>query len=310
MYFGRMFSYLSANIVRSLPPPAWQRLYEAQRQNGLNSAQGEINSADFVLHHVFGIAPETAKEPHYLLNLLLRRHYGEMPLPAVVEKHLLNKLRLTTQFAAWPLERLLSDRAYFFAFLQDRWLPFLDHLADKLGLETLSFSTQICIHLSCSRFSMKPFVSTVDNLFAERLLSPVKHPSASALARRGDWIALGLDIDPQADSVRRISLLLKSCRENLPSGDAAYMSWFEFANCWAILNTELNGSESLPSVIQSDFVELQTEVDKRFQEWVIARYSGLYNTAPTPPVMVHHIPRFLARQLTGDFRRKLALIVV
>lgn len=310
VHLSDVFPYLSASILRSLPSPAWQRLYEAQRQNGLNSPQGEINSADFVLHHVFGIAPETAKEPYDLLNLLLRRHYGEMPLPAVVEKHLLNKLRLTTQFAAWHLERLLSDRAYFFAFLQDRWLPFLDHLADELGLETQSFSTQDMHPPVLLPFHHESVRVYMDNLFAERLLSPVKHPSAGALARRGDWIALGLDIDPQADSVRRISLLLKSCRENLPSSEAAYISWFEFANRWAILNTELNGSESLLSAIQSDFVELQAEVDRRFQEWVIARYGGLYNTAPTPPVMVHHIPRFLARQLTGDSRRKVALIVV
>ncbi|MDL1899495.1 BREX-3 system phosphatase PglZ [Anaerolineae bacterium CFX9] len=305
-----IFPYLNANIVRSLNAADWQRLYEAQRQVRLSSPQGETSSADFVLHHVFGIAPETVKEPHDLLSLLLRRHYGEMQLPSLVEKHLLQKLRIIARFAVWPLENLLSDRIFFFSFLQDRWTPFLNHLASELNLEVQLGSTNQPGSPTLLPFSHDAVRVYMDNLFAERILTPVEHLQAEALAKHGEWIALGLHIDPRADTLRRINSLLKSSRDSLPAIDDSHSKWLEFAPRWAALNTEINSIDPVPGETRTAFVEVQSEVDSRFQQWVLAKYSGLHNYPPTTPVMVHHIPKFLARQIDGGSERKIALIVV
>ena len=56
--------------------------------------------------------------------------------------------------------------------------------------------------------------------------------------------------------------------------------------------------------------DLRTDVDRAFLAWIGRRYAGLYNQPPAPPVMVHHLPRFLARRLADDPRGKVALVVV
>jgi hypothetical protein len=55
---------------------------------------------------------------------------------------------------------------------------------------------------------------------------------------------------------------------------------------------------------------LQAQVDAGFAAWLFKRYAGLVNLPPVPPVMLHHLPRFLARQMGEDRNAKIALIVV
>jgi len=57
-------------------------------------------------------------------------------------------------------------------------------------------------------------------------------------------------------------------------------------------------------------------VDERFLTWIQRRFAGLIQLPPNPPVMVHHIPRFLAHSLLSPHHSslrqpaKLALVVV
>jgi len=68
--------------------------------------------------------------------------------------------------------------------------------------------------------------------------------------------------------------------------------------------------EAVPEGIHDRAADLQKQVDASFTSWLEKRYSGLANLPPDPPVMLHHIPRFLARRLGDDGRGKIALIVV
>jgi hypothetical protein len=55
-------------------------------------------------------------------------------------------------------------------------------------------------------------------------------------------------------------------------------------------------------------VSLRTLVDKRFSVWLQKRFGSLYSLPASPPVMVHHVARFLAAQRHGA--DKVALVVV
>jgi len=44
--------------------------------------------------------------------------------------------------------------------------------------------------------------------------------------------------------------------------------------------------------------------------WLFKRYAGLINLPPVPPVMLHPLPRFLARQVGENRHAKIALILV
>ena len=56
--------------------------------------------------------------------------------------------------------------------------------------------------------------------------------------------------------------------------------------------------------------KLRADMDRAFLTWLARRYAGLHNQPPAPPVMVHHLPCFLARRLSDDPRGKVALVVV
>ena len=67
---------------------------------------------------------------------------------------------------------------------------------------------------------------------------------------------------------------------------------------------------SAQSDSNAPIADLRTDVDRAFLAWIERRYAGLHNQPPAPPVMVHHLPRFLARRLADDPRGKVALVVV
>src|SRR5208337_3251991 len=59
-----------------------------------------------------------------------------------------------------------------------------------------------------------------------------------------------------------------------------------------------------------DVQGLREQVDRAFAAWLLKRYAGLVNLPPVPPVMLHHIPRFLARQMSANPDANIALIVM
>jgi hypothetical protein len=64
-----------------------------------------------------------------------------------------------------------------------------------------------------------------------------------------------------------------------------------------------------PAILQQ-FHHAQAQVDATFLAWVHQRYAGLHNLPATPPVMLHHIPRYLARLLETTEVEKVALVVL
>ena len=92
---------------------------------------GDNATKEFVLRHVFEIAPELIKQPSDLLRVLLRRHYRGQRIPTILDERFIQLLRQNNTFDDWPLETLVADREAFFAFLQERWPIFLDREAAK-----------------------------------------------------------------------------------------------------------------------------------------------------------------------------------
>ena len=163
----------------------------------------------------------------------------------------------------------------------------------------------------------------IDNLFVEGMLRPVGHESGTAL--RGAWAAVGVRIDPEADRRRRLRRLAETVGATIPGADANHRDWTAFAFRWAELGVLLSeaaaatrtepgsliaGPRATRADTGSSIAGLRADVDRAFLAWVERRYAGLHNQPPAPPVMVHHLPRFLARRLADDPRCKAALLVV
>ena len=128
---GDIFPHLSYPVVAALDRGDLDALYRAQLQQ-TPGVLGDNATKDFVLRHVFEIAPELIKQPADLLRVLLRRHYRGQQIPSLLDERFIQILQQKGRFAEWPLGRIVSDHDAFFAFLQERWPIFLaQHIAGK-----------------------------------------------------------------------------------------------------------------------------------------------------------------------------------
>lgn len=307
---GALFPNLSRPVVDALDRRDLDALYEAQARDRPDHPFGRRQTESFILRHVFGVAPETIRSEADLLKFLLERHYKGMRIPASLDGHLIQVLRENPDLREWPLEEIVPHRERFFRFLQERWPIFLDRIASEGGVghemrPTYGLKLPGPEELPFDHHDVRVYV---DNLFLEGILTPVSHPSGTSL--KGSWAAAGVLLDPETDFRRRWRGLLDAAASSLPEEDAGHAAWLAFAWRWArLVSLRHRQGSNLDDEDLAQFQELQTRVDAAFHRWLVARFATLHNQPPIPPVMVHHVPRHLARRLGGEAPR-VALVVL
>lgn len=308
---GDIFPNLSYPVVGALDRGDLDALYEAQKRHAPGQL-GDNATKEFVLRHVFEIAPELVKQPSDLLRVLLRRHYRGQRIPADLDKRFIQLLRQNNVFDDWPLETLVSDREVFFAFLQERWPIFLDREAAQrtsgVREDKKPYGLVIAgpVELPFDHHDIRIYI---DNLFIEGLLHSVPHEHADTLS--GTWVGIGVRTAPIEDRSRRLDKLIDSLQASIPAEDTKHTDWFHFARGWAETILLANDhAEAIPEPTNERIKDLQAQVDTGFTKWLFKRYAGLVNLPPVPPVMLHHLPRFLARHMGEDRNSKIALVVV
>ena len=314
---GQLFPNLSYPVVDALNRSDLDTLYEAQLKYDPGKL-GDNGTKDFILRHVFQVAPELIKQPSDLLQVLLRRHYRGQQMPPVLEERLVQLLKGDGQFDGWPLEQLISDSKALVGFLQERWPVFVDRMVGGVGAirehgdgYDLTYPGPVDIP-----FGHEDVRVYVDSLFLDGTLRPVAHEDAGKLA--GQWVQVGLRMDPEGDRLRRLNGLLKLLEGMVPTVAARHQDWTAFALRWAELLAVWRGfNESSQPGLLERVERVQKVVDSGFLAWIQAKYGGLHNLPADPPVMVHHIPRFLAQraleQVGGDWTSassKVALVVM
>ena len=222
-------------------------------------------------------------------------------------------MRQNHLFDDWPLETLAADREAFFAFLQERWPVFLDHVAAEMH-GTGEDVRETAQYRALGPPQLFPFDhhdirGYIDNLFVEGLLHPVPHEQAESLSHT--WVSIGIRTTSTEGRSRRLGKIIESLEATIPPEEAKHTDWFHFAHSWAELILLANEkAESIPKSTANRIKNLQAQVDAGFTSWLFKRYAGLVNLPPVPPVMVHHLPRFFARQMGAKSSAKMALIVV
>lgn len=306
---GEIFPHLSYPVVAALDPGNLDALYDAQQLHA-PGVLGDNATKEFALRYVFGIAPELIKQPSDLLRVLLRRHYLGQRIPAILDERLIQLLRKGNAFADWPLELISRDREAFWAFLQERWSIFLDRDGEvSLGVRErptpYALSIEGPVDLPFDHDDVRVYIS---NLFLEGWLRPVAHRRADALV--GSWTSVGVQSPSAEDRRYRQARLKENLESSLPDEDAGYAEWLHFAHGWAeltLMSDEPDGTQL--NYLSSDTASLRSRVDAAFSAWLCRRYASLINLPAAPPVMLHHVPRYMARQLK-DRETRVALLVV
>ena len=308
---GQLFPNLSYPVLIALDRVHLDKLYDSQRHNR-PGILGNNATKEFILRHVFDIEPTAIKKPSDLLAMLLRRHYIEQKVQPDLDERLLEILRLQPGFDEWPLEAIVTDREAFFAFLQERWPAFLDRFAQQIEDEqsetpTSHFSqTDSAHHLPFDHPDVRIYI---DNLFVEGFLDPVTHERAESFSM--SWPAIGIRTDEGFDRTLRLGRLLSSLEENVPEDDARYGDWLHFARTWAeSIGLAVQCGEELPGIDRQRIETIRPRIDAALMSWLTRHYASLVNLPPDPPVMLHHIPRFLSRHIGDAKKNKIALVLV
>lgn len=277
---------------------------------------GETASCDFVLRHVFRLAPEVIQTPSDLLKSLLSLHFRDVALPEVLKRRLITLLIKRKQFAQWPLESIVSSKQSFFEFLQDHWPAYVDEVIESQKKDTKEGSAAYWVLKKTKTGVVLPFGhddvrAYIEDLFLEGHLAPIELESPDRLV--GHWSLVGVVQDPDKELRKRITGLLELCDEMLPTDQDRHQQWMQYAYRWAELSAYLHSNISqLKQVgfILDGFTMLQRKVDERFASWMLEKYTGLHNYPPMPPVMLHHVPRAMAREVVSSSDSKVALILI
>jgi hypothetical protein len=316
---GELFPHLAPQVVSELDRSDLDALHEAQRVYNPEPL-GENATRDFILRHVFEVAPELIKAPSDLLRVLLRRHYRGRTFPVSLDQRFIHLLEEDGRWGDWPLDLIVPDRAAFLAFLEERWPHFLKaHAAKAPGVaegppEPFGFKYTGPVDLPFDHDDVRVYI---DNLFVEGHLAPSDAIPKQAV--KGTWMALGVEGNVEEDAKARLLRLVELTREGLPGDYASHEAWVETAFRWAELMALRWG---LPGGALADVLEgvenLHGQIEDRFSAWMLDHFASLHNLAYWPtPAMVHHIPRFLAHRFAptgagaaGHAPGKHALIVV
>lgn len=315
-----LFPKLVPNVVLALDRSNFDALHAAQDQDD-SARLGVDATKDFVLRHVFKIAPELITKPADLLHVLLRRHYRGMSFPAVLDERFIQLLTKSGRWKDWPLEKIVPNRAAFFGFLNERWPHFVKQTVEARGdtvaepAATFGLTYRGPLDLPFGHDDVKVYI---DNLFQEGQLTPDHAYRASDMPEA--WMCVGVAGSDGDDQTVRFERLLKRLAEELPTEDAGHRDWVDYARTWAewaALRWAIGDAET--GVPPAQCGELHDRIEACFAEWMQLNYASLHNLSPfLRPTMVHHIPQHIAQHFTatgagaagGGPPKKHALIVV
>lgn len=303
---GEIFPNLSYPVIEKLDRHLLDALFDAQCKSQPDR-MGDNATKDFILRHVFGIAAELITDDVDLLRALLRLHYGKNQIPSMLAERLIQVLSGNAGLKSWPLSEIVPDEGAFFAFLQERWPIFLSMVggANQAREDSSEYGLSYPGPANLP-FDHQDIRIYIDNLFLERKLTPVAVKDIEVDI--GSWVRSGIATCGEDDDELRISRLFGLVERELPTSEAHYADWLAFALKWAELSSLVYCGKNAEHQIW--LREIGDAVNTAFADWLANHYSGLINLPPNNPVMLHHVPRRLARDIEDAAGGRVALIVV
>ena len=294
-----LFPQLDYSVVKELDTSHYDALFDALQSFSPGTLGGNATK-EFILRHVFEIAPELIKTPVDLLRIVLRRHYTKQNIPAVLQDRLVSVLEGRPRLADWPLRSLMGERGVFLRFLQERWDAHV--LAHERRQVEVTFTVPGPSTLPFEHDDVRVYL---DNYFTEGLLRRVKvnHSQWSV----DSWESIGITIDVPSVIAKQAQQLLSRLEQDVPGDRARPTDWFRYSYELAELDVMLFDHPELAETITPAAV--LHRVSEGFTRWLLDHYAGLANLPATPPVMVHHVPRYLSRLLQHG-ATKVAVVVV
>lgn len=313
---GRVLSFSLVDLFPTLAPSVVadldQQHFDALACAVEKSKTGEIGinaSRDFVLRHVFKIAPEFIKTPADLLRVLLRRHYRSEMVPDSFDARFVELLAQDSTWASWPLETIVRSREAFLKFLAEHWPHFLISrgLQAVPGVDIPTPSTVVPLDVPFDHEDVRVYM---DNLFVEGLLAPT---SVVRGADDGRWFGVGVAGSLASSAENRFSHLTEELGAAVPNAEqASFFEWQQFAlrwGTWVRLRWQTKPIRDNQSEVKAHAFAIR--VQEAFTTWLIRGFGPMSSLPYLPrPVLGHHVPHYLAHHLGREGTERLSLIVI
>jgi hypothetical protein len=302
---ANLFPRLSYTVLRQIGPEHREALFVAQARHATQSL-GESATKEFVLTHIFKISPHLIARQEDLWRELLRLHFREEALPPILGDHVARVLSEIPAFQALPLVELFCSRTTLLRVVQDAWYQYLfdrgitgARVGEPPGDE-LPGGFEI-------PFEHPDVRVIVDSMFLDGVLHPLA--VSGSVSHVPEWAKVGIIPDPLA--LRNlVEDGLKSIQQSLPTIDGSFKEWLASARKFGEVLARFHRLDSVRAEgLRTAVADVQSLMDERLRQWSDKHYADLPSLPVSKgPVMVHHIPRFLAmRRDAGE--DKVALLV-
>ncbi len=296
---------LSPTVVSELGAQFFDEIEEALSQHQPPKL-GEKDTKEFILKNIFDVDVQSINDTDKLLHFLIRYHYRGKKLPPVLEEYLLEVLNGKSLWQEWSLDILVHSESAFYAFLQERWPVFLERSSGQIDESKYELQYPGPLILPFDQLDVRVYV---DNLFNEGLLDPV--PYSKQIDSSHQWANVGILAPEAVKSSFKLNRIISVAIKEVPGTEAHYTEWIRFAFRWAEIQRLLFGAnQEDTSELTASVQSLQEQIDQSFHAWIDRYYGGLYSQPANPPVMIHHIPRFLSKIIDKKQTNKVALLVI
>ena len=303
---GDLFPNMSYPVVEQLDRSLLDSLFDAQKKTSPDR-MGDNATKDFILRHVFGVAAELISTEVELLRFLLRLHYGNTAIPAMLACRLVEVLENNGSFKGWSLSQIIPDAEPFFGFIQERWPIFLETLEKPNQVKEDSSAYGLKVEGPARLpFDHQDIRVYIDNLFVEGKLTPVALPGIDI--EKDSWILSGISASKSDGEDLRISRLFELVDAAGLSMESRYTDWISFAMKWAELSALIHTASNAGH--EKRYRETGQRLNGLFADWLETHYASLINLPPSTPAMLHHVPRHLARYIEDQKSDKVALLVI
>jgi hypothetical protein len=269
---------------------------------------GTRATKDFLLKVIFALDTHSIQNDIDLLRSILQLHHRELLLPSVLLDRFIEILKTKPQLAKWDLKIIISDRPAFLNWFQAQWQLFAQEKIRELRDSTKSFKTDS----SALPLDNPDLRFYIEDLFRVGLLERISAQNLSIRVNEleGQWLGTGIVINPETD--RQLDLQaaiteIEACLLKFDTQPPSHQDWFALTPIWAQVIVHWQATKDR-SAWQSRWNTLQQQLDSTFQSWLQKNYDGLYNyPVGDSPIMLHHIPKFLARRRSTN---PIALVVL
>ena len=302
---AELFPKLSYAVVRELGSEVLPPLFEAQARHA-HQTLGEAASREFVLTHIYRISPHLITGLEDFWRELLRLHDREAALPPMLAQHVGQVLDEHDAFKGIPITDLFVHKSIALRVVQEAWFRYVT----KLGVvghdadEPMPPDDTANIDLP---FDYPDVQAIVVSMFLDGTLHPLVVQVVPATLP--EWAKAGVVQDPA--SMRNLVLEgIKSLKAEVPTIESTHRAWTHFSRRLGEVISRFHGLDTARAEsIEDTMRDLLISADDQLRAWVDRHYTDLPSLpAANGPIMVHHVPRYLAVR-RGNGEARIALLV-